>query len=164
MQHPSHRRIYPICISGQYIAAGYYTCTQVIHKSQLPTMWRCGAEQLGFKCLKSFVSEPVLYPTQIDHLNDEDKLVVPSNTSRRELCTPSINIGRPRIPCTHAVADTGTASVLLMANTPMKNVQIAPNPCSIQKWYTPRTYVMSKYQTYRMCSRGTLSWPSMLPP
>ena len=126
----SPRGIHPTN-SGQYIAAGYYTCTQVIHKSQLPTMWRCGAEQLGFKCLKSFVSEPVLYPTQINNVEDDNKTVVTSNTSRCEICTPSIHIGCLKIPSTHVVADTGATSVLVMADTPMKNVQIAPNPLNI---------------------------------
>jgi hypothetical protein len=72
-----------------------------------------------------------LYPTQIDNLEDNDKTAVTSNTSQRDLCTPSIHISRPRIPSTHAVADTGATSVLVMANTPMKNVQIAPNPLNI---------------------------------
>ena len=75
---------------------------------------------------KSFVSEPVLYPTQIDNLEDNDKTAVTSNTSQRDLCTPSIHISRPRIPSTHAVADMGATSVMVMANTPMKNVQILP--------------------------------------
>jgi hypothetical protein len=49
--------------AGQYIAAGYDACTKAMHKSQLPNMWRCGAEQVEVKCLNSFVSEPTLYPT-----------------------------------------------------------------------------------------------------
>ena len=40
-------------------------------------------------------------------------------------------MGRPKIPSTHAVADTGATSVLVMADTPMKNVRIAPNPLNI---------------------------------
>ena len=40
-------------------------------------------------------------------------------------------MGSPKIPKTHAVADTGATSVLVMANTPMKNVRIAPNPLNI---------------------------------
>ena len=40
-------------------------------------------------------------------------------------------MGRPKIPSTHAVADTGATSVLVMADTPMTNVQIAPNPLNI---------------------------------
>jgi hypothetical protein len=75
--------------------------------------------------------EPVLYPTQIDNLEVADNPVVTSNTSRHELCAPSIHIGCPRIPSTHTVADTGATSALVMANTPMKNVQIAPNPLNI---------------------------------
>ena len=40
-------------------------------------------------------------------------------------------MGCPKIPSTHAVADTGATSVLVMADTPMKNVQIVPNPLNI---------------------------------
>jgi hypothetical protein len=80
---------------------------------------------------KFFVSEPVLYPTQINNVEDDDKTVVTSNTSRREICAPSIHMGRPKISSTHAVADTGATSVLVMADTPMKNVQIATNLLNI---------------------------------
>ena len=57
--------------------------------------------------------------------------MVTSNTSRREIRAPSIHLGRPKIPSTHAVADTGATSVLVMADTRMKNVQIALNPLNI---------------------------------
>jgi hypothetical protein len=72
-----------------------------------------------------------LYPTQIDNVEDNDKTVVTSNTSRREICAQSIHMGRPEIPKTHAVADMGATSVLVMADTTMKNVRIAPNPLTI---------------------------------
>ncbi len=36
-----------------------------------------------------------------------------------------------RFPKTHAVADTGATSVLVMADTPMKNVRIGPNLLNI---------------------------------
>ena len=36
--------------------------------------------------------------------------------------------------------------------------------CQMGIWYTPHTYVMLRYQAYRMCSRGTSSRPSILPP
>ncbi len=32
------------------------------------------------------------------------------------------------IPNTHGIADTGATTVLVMTDTPMKNVRIAPNP------------------------------------
>ncbi len=76
---------------------------------------------------KTIVSDAVLYPTQIGNVEDNDKTVVTSNISQREICARSIHMGRPKIPKTHAVADTGATSVLVMANTPMKNVCIAPN-------------------------------------
>ncbi len=72
-----------------------------------------------------------MYPTQIDNIENNDKTVVTSNTSRREICAQSSHIGWPKIPRTHAVADTGATSVLVMADTPMKNVRIAPNPLNI---------------------------------
>ncbi len=125
----NHQKGYTRANSGQYIATGYDVCTKAMHKSQLPTM--CGAEQLGFKCLKSSVSEPVLYPTQIKNVEDNNETVVTSNTSQHEICAPSIHMGHPKIPSTHAVADTGATSVLVMAVTPMKNVQIATNPLNI---------------------------------
>ncbi len=40
-------------------------------------------------------------------------------------------MGHLKIPSTHAVADTGATSVLMMANTPMKNVHIASNLLNI---------------------------------
>ena len=40
-------------------------------------------------------------------------------------------MGCPKIPSTHAVADTGATSVLVMVDTPMKNVHIALNPLTI---------------------------------
>jgi hypothetical protein len=72
-----------------------------------------------------------MYPTQIDDLEDNDKTAVPSNASRHELCVPSVHIRHPMIPSTHAVADTGATSVMVTANTPVKNVQLAPNPLNI---------------------------------
>ena len=70
----------------------------------------------------------VLYPIQIISLEDDDKTVVTSGASRRDVCA-HINHGEcPRIPSTHAIADTGATSVLVMANTPMKNVRIAHKP------------------------------------
>ena len=68
---------------------------------------------------------------QINNVEADDKTVVTSNTSRREIRAPRIHMGRPKIPSTHAVADTGATSVLVIANRPMRNVQIAPNHLNI---------------------------------
>ena len=55
-----------------------------------------------------------------------------SNVSRRDVFAQSIHIKRPLIPNTHGIADTGATTVLVMADTPMKNVPIAPNPLNIK--------------------------------
>ncbi len=128
----NHQEGYTRANSGQYIAAGYDACTKAMHKSQLPTMWWCGAEQFGFKCIKSFIEEPVLYPTQINNLEDNNKTVVTSNASRRDVCMQSIHIRCPLIPKTHGLADMGATTVLVMADTPMKNVRFASNPLNIK--------------------------------
>ena len=89
--------------AGQYIAAGY---DKAMHKSQLPNMWRCGAEQVEVKCLNSFVSEPTLYPTQtiVIVVDSDDITVVTDNLSnqRQQICVSSVHPKKPSIPITNA--------------------------------------------------------------
>ena len=47
------------------------------------------------------------------------------------MCAPSTHPSKPTIPITHAVADTGATSVMVMKDTPMKNVCPAMNPLNI---------------------------------
>ncbi len=84
---------------SQYIAAGIDTCTKAMHKSQLPNMWQCGAEQVKLKCLKPIVSEPTLYPTKNVISNGNDKTIVTLNVfPRGEVCAPSVHPRKPTIP------------------------------------------------------------------
>jgi hypothetical protein len=119
--------------AGQYIGAGYDVCTKAMHKSQLPNMRRWGAEQAEVKCLNSFVSEPTLYPTQNIVIDSDNITVVTDNLSnqRQQMCASSVHPKKPVIPTTHAVADTGATSVLVMKNTPMKNIRPTTNPLNI---------------------------------
>ena len=104
-----------------------------MHKSQLPNMRWCGAEQVDVKCLNSFVSEPTLYSTQNIVVNSDDITVVTNNLSnqRLQICASSVHPKKPFIPITHGVADTGATSVLVIKNTPVKYVCPATNPLNI---------------------------------
>ncbi len=50
---------------------------------------------------------------------------------RCKMYTPSTHPSKPMIPITHAVANTGTTSVMVMKDTPLKNVRPATNPLNI---------------------------------
>ncbi len=50
----------------------------------------------------------------------------------QQICASSVHPKKPSIPITHAVADTGATSVMIMKKTPnMKNVHQATNPLTI---------------------------------
>ncbi len=100
-----------------------------MHKSQLPR-WHCGAEQVDIKCVKSFGSQPTLYPTKNNiEEDDDDKTVITSNISgSHELCGVVTQPKKPSIPPTHAVANTGATSVLVLKGTKMKNIWAAVTP------------------------------------
>jgi hypothetical protein len=73
-----------------------------------------------------------LYPTQTNTSEDDDRTVVTSNVSQHNVCAQSVHTTLPLIPNSHGIADTGATTVLVMANTPMQNVLIAPNPLNIK--------------------------------
>jgi hypothetical protein len=79
------------------------------------------------------VSTPTLYPTKSVHRDDNDTTVVTSYvlTRRRKMCAPSTHPSKPTISITHAVANTGMTSVMIMNDTPMKNVRPTTNPLNI---------------------------------
>jgi hypothetical protein len=88
-------------------------------------------------------------------VDDDDTTVVTDNLSskRQQICTSSVHPRKPSIPITHAVADTGAMSVMIMKKTPiMKNVRLATNPLTINlrdgKMVISATW---KYQGYHMC-------------
>ncbi len=68
-----------------------------------------------------------MYPTTRIHRDNDDTNVVTSNVSMRQRKPPS----KPTIPITHAVPDTGAMSIMVMKDTPMKNVHPATNPLNI---------------------------------
>ena len=77
-----------------------------------------------------------MYPTQniIVDVDDDDQTVVTDNLSskRQQICASSVHSRKPSIPITHAVADTGATSEMIMKKTPnMKNVRLATNPLTI---------------------------------
>jgi hypothetical protein len=74
-----------------------------------------------------------LYPTQHSVVDCDDITVVTDNlsTQRQQICASSVHPKKPSIPITHAVADTGATSILVMKNTPMQNIRIATNPLTI---------------------------------
>jgi hypothetical protein len=51
------------------------------------------------------------------------------------MCAPSTHPRKPMIPITHAVANTGAMSVMVVKDTPMKNVHPATNPLNINLPY-----------------------------
>ena len=73
---------------------------------------------------KSFGSQPTLYPTKNNiEEDDDDKTVITSNISGSyELCGVVMQPKKPLIPPTHAVADTGATSVLVLKRAKMKNI------------------------------------------
>jgi hypothetical protein len=119
--------------TGQYTGAGYNACIKAMHKSQLPNICRWGAEQAEVKCLNSFVSDPTLYPTQNIVIDSNNITVITDNLSnqRHQMCASSVHLRKPLIPITHAVADTGAALIMVMKNTPMKNMCPTTNPLNI---------------------------------
>ena len=124
----NHQEVFDRNNAGQYIAAGYDVYTKAMHKSQMPNMWRCGAEQDELKCIDSFVSEPTLYPNQNIIVEVNNTTVVTDNLSSKcqHICASSVHPRKPSIPIIHAVADTGATSVMIMKKTPnMKNVSLA---------------------------------------
>ena len=74
-----------------------------------------------------------MYPTQNIVIDIDDITVVTDNLSNQHLqiCASSVHLKKPSITITHAVADTGATSVLVMNNTPMKNVRPTTNPLNI---------------------------------
>ncbi len=75
-----------------------------------------------------------MYPTQNIIVDDDDTTVVTDNLSstRQHICASSMYPRKPSIPITHAVADTGETSIMIMKKTPnMKNVSLATNPLTI---------------------------------
>jgi len=52
-------------------------------------------------------------------------------SNQRNICASSIHPRKPSIPITHAVADTGATSILVMKATPMKNKRPTTNPLNI---------------------------------
>jgi hypothetical protein len=82
---------------------------------------------------KIIVSDPTLYPTQNSVVDSNEITVVTDNLShqRHQMCTSSIHQRKPSIPITHAVADTGATLVMVMKNTPMKNIRPTTNPLNI---------------------------------
>ena len=73
-----------------------------------------------------------MYPTQINTLEDDDTTVVTSNLSQSKVCAQSVHNSSPLILNTHGIADTGCTTLLVMKDTPMQNVRIAPNPINIK--------------------------------
>jgi hypothetical protein len=74
-----------------------------------------------------------LYPTQNSVADSNGITVVTDNVShqRHQMCASSVHLRKPSIPITHAVADTGATSVMVMKNTPMKNIRPTTNPLNI---------------------------------
>ena len=75
-----------------------------------------------------------MYPTQSIDLESDDITVVTDNlsTRRQQICASSIHPRKPSIPITHAVADTGATSIMIMKKTSnMKNVRPATKPLKI---------------------------------
>ena len=75
-----------------------------------------------------------MYPTQNIIVDDDDTTVITDNLSskRHQICMSSVHPRKPSIHTTHAVADTGVTSVMIMKKTPnMKNVRLATNPLTI---------------------------------
>ncbi len=74
-----------------------------------------------------------MYPTKNVHREDNDTTLVTSDVSMRQsiMCAPSTHPRKPNIPITHAVADTEATSVMVMKDTPMKNVRPATKPLNI---------------------------------
>ena len=75
-----------------------------------------------------------MYPTQNIIVDDDDTTVITDNLSskRHQICMSSVHPRKPSIHITHAVADTGVTSVMIMKKTPnMKNVRLATNPLTI---------------------------------
>ena len=73
-------------------------------------------------------------------IDSDDITVVTENLSnqrenlsnqRQQICASSIHPRKPLIPITHAVADTGATSILVMKDTPMKNIRPMTNPLNI---------------------------------
>jgi len=61
-------------------------------------------------------------------VDSDDITVVAENLSskRQQICAASFHPKKPSIPITHAVADTGVTSIMIMKKTPnMKNVRLA---------------------------------------
>jgi hypothetical protein len=75
-------------------------------------------------------------------VDSDDITVVTENLSnqrenlsnqRQQICASSIHPRKPSIPITHAVADTGATSIMIMKKTPnMKNVRLATQPLTIR--------------------------------
>ncbi len=75
-----------------------------------------------------------MYPTQSVDVESDDITVVTDNLSNRQqqICASSIHPSKPSIPITHAVADTGATSIMIMKKMPnMKNVCPATQPLKI---------------------------------
>ena len=75
-----------------------------------------------------------MYPTQNIVVDSDSTTVVTDNLSsqRIQICASSVHPRKPSIPITHAVADTGVTSVMIMKKTPnMKNVRLATHPLTI---------------------------------
>ena len=54
------------------------------------------------------------------------------SSKRQQICAASVHPKKPSIPITHAVADTGVTSIMIMKKTPnMKNVCLATQPLTI---------------------------------
>ena len=67
-------------------------------------------------------------------VDSDDITVVAENLSskRQQICAANVHPKKPLIPITHAVADTGATSIMIMKKTPnMKNVCLATQPLTI---------------------------------
>jgi hypothetical protein len=59
-------------------------------------------------------------------------MTVTSDLSQSKVCAQSMHSSSPLIPNTHGIADTGCTTLLVMKDTPMQNVRIAPNHINIK--------------------------------
>ncbi len=75
-----------------------------------------------------------MYPIQNIDVESDDITVVTENllNQRQHICMSSTHPRKPSIPITHAVADTGATSIMIMEKTPnMRNVRPATQPLTI---------------------------------
>jgi len=82
-----------------------------------------------FICFRTY-----FVPTKNIIVDDDDITFVTENllSKRQQICASSVHPRKPSIPITHAVADTGATSIMIMKKTPnMKNVRLATQPLTI---------------------------------